>query len=119
MPEYYVDTPIKLPSGEIIMSGRITLEGDEADAAVKAGAVLLSDNAQAEDEAGDEEEISGSDELAEVVEAIAVLSTDDPGNWTATGRPALPVLEDALGRRITAAVRDAAWAIFLQRGQAD
>lgn len=100
MARYQVNWPVKMPDGSIVGDGVVELDEARAAGAVAAGALT-----PLESSSGSEQER----ELEEVVMAIEALSPDDPGNWTADGRPALPVLSEALGRRISAALRDAAW----------
>lgn len=47
---------------------------------------------------------------AEIVEAIGKLDPDNPEHWTTGNKPQVVILEGILGKQISAADRDAAWA---------
>ena len=60
---------------------------------------------------GDDPSPSGDGEpYADIRAAIRRLATDNPALWTKSGKPQVEAVEHALGRHITAAERDAAWA---------
>lgn len=48
--------------------------------------------------------------VGEVVEAIGKLDPDKAEAWTSSGAPQVKALADVLGRDVTAALRDEAWA---------
>lgn len=56
---------------------------------------------------------AGSDDpatrAAAILAAVRALDENDPKNFTNSGSPKVPVLEKALGFKVTAAERDAAW----------
>lgn len=51
-----------------------------------------------------------------VEEAIERLDPDDPTLWTSSGLPRVEALEELLGRDVSAAERDEAWAWISARG---
>lgn len=119
MPRFAVVIPVKMLDGSIIMDGVIDMADDVAAALVAAGALLPAVEPQLDsDDEEDEEETSAKSEIDAVTRIISTLSPDDPGNWTSDGRPVLAVLSEALGRRVSAALRDAAWAKFISHNEA-
>lgn len=49
----------------------------------------------------------------DLMDAIATLNSTDNTLYTGTGRPKLAVLEELIGREISAAERDEAWGAFI------
>jgi hypothetical protein len=50
--------------------------------------------------------------VEEIIEAIELLDDDNDENWIADGRADVKALEGLLGKKVTAAQRDEAWAAF-------
>lgn len=55
----------------------------------------------------------------EIVALMRELDPNDPSVWTASGKPRVESVEDRLGRQITRADRDAAWAVVFNERKED
>ncbi len=104
---------------EVVQTGE-TFEVDAAEAGrlVACGAAELPAPPQpAPDEGDGGPDAEAGDAKADPVDedllaAIETLDESDPNVWTGDGKPKVEPLSELLGREVTAAERDAAWAEF-------
>ena len=109
--EYTVAGPLALRADRLYRPGEtVTLDADEGAALVKAGILAPPDSAVAPEGARNNGAPEGAEKDAAIRAAIEALDPADESAWTKAGAPATDALEAALGFKVSAAERDAAWA---------
>jgi len=94
----------------------LQIEAVEAKRLAELGAATIKERAAAQVAVTGGKTPTGNDEdpdiIDEIVQAIGMLDPESEDDWTKAGLPDVRALETSIGKEITAAQRDEAWALF-------
>lgn len=110
MPEYTVTElgPLMHDGARYAPGARCAL--DEAAAAPLLRSGVLAETPSAPEALAPAPPPAPAAEVSDLVRAIRALDPDDPAHWTKSGKPDATALTERLGRQVSAAERDEAWA---------